>query len=221
MLCIDPEWCGTPDPAAFTQQSIPPCPPPQSLHTPVHPPALLWSPARSCSCLGHFPLCQSAPGSVQAGFWKEILWINGNILLLFHIITLFVKHRLQRYSCCWTQSSKSIYISQSILHYEQMGKEKKAIKTNNKKSYNDSNFKTLLGGGKSFSIFLKQCEIEWAALQVHPSSKFTCKHLLAEEELLFFQVAAFSPCACYRSNHKKPGWDVWGLEAFGGFLCFF
>lgn len=67
----------------------------------------------------------SAPGRVQAGFWKEILWINGNILLLFHIITLFVKHRLQRCSRCWTQSSKSIYISQSTLHYEQMGEEKK------------------------------------------------------------------------------------------------
>lgn len=40
-VCIDPEWCGTPEPAAFTQQSIPPCAPPQFLHTPVHPPALL------------------------------------------------------------------------------------------------------------------------------------------------------------------------------------
>lgn len=35
------------------------------------------------------------------------------------------------------------------------GWRKKAIKTNNKKSNNDSNFKTLLGKKKSFSIFLK------------------------------------------------------------------
>lgn len=144
---------------------------PCSVHSAEHPPCVLplGVPAHPCAspCLAMIPcsllvlpwalpsLPASAPGRVQAAFWKEILWINGNILLLFHIITLFVKHRLQRYSRCWTQSSKSIYISQSILHYEQMGEEKKAIKTNNKKSNNDSNFKTLLGKKKKFLHFFK------------------------------------------------------------------
>lgn len=54
------------------------------------------------------------------------------------ISTLFLRHMLHGHSC-----SKSAYISQSILRYEQMSREEKAIKANNKSSSTDSHFKTL------------------------------------------------------------------------------